>query len=440
MLNNKLLRLALILVLLGLIWFYQFHVAKETNAPINVISQKFDESRPKTNNSVAKTTDIPAKEQLSSMQISQQNDKDENSAWTYSQLYQKYRLSYRCYDPYRRMHHAKADFDYVEEYRKLFKRRNIKNQDSPSAEQIERLETFLTQCLSLYDQIAARDDFVPIPEQDNYWNATRVYIEDWLLSYPTTTANELYLKKSWQLRNAWLKKLDALLQATHGDNTLNDEEIATIKQQIKDLHSERWDQRRALAEAFTTEMSEAYDQMIASLQDKLKDQLHVDKAYRNELLQQWNTQTLTLESRLLDGPVESYQMITETLNLTLGHTFNPPGGGGYQRFIGRRIQAMIPEYEILSDRLMVLSEVRMPTHFDLLYPFANQWLMCERGLACGPHSEWMTERCLGIATNQADAMACNQSVDRYFLDFLLSPNQAIDINGLKSMLQELYGS
>ncbi|GJM06192.1 MAG: hypothetical protein DHS20C09_21880 [marine bacterium B5-7] len=439
MLNNRLLGLILMVLLIGLMWFYLTDASRDHAAPINLISQKPDDAKPKTNNKPAKIAATPAPEQPLPTPSKQPLVAAEDSAWTYLQLYQKYRLAFRCYYPYQSIHNAKADYDYVAEYINFFKHNNIKNQDSPSAKQIEQLEKFLTECLALQEQIAARDDFVPIQEKENYWNATRVYIEQWLLSYPTTTADELYLKKSWQLRSAWLKTLDALLLATHGENTLSDEEIATIQQQIKDLWDERRDQRRALAEAFTAEMSDAYDQMIVSLQNQLKDQLHVDKDYRNDLLQEWDAQTLALESRILDGPVESYQLITETLNLSLGHTFNQPSGG-YQRFVGRRIQTKIPEYEILSDRLMPLSAVRMPSHFDLLYPLANLWLMCERGLACGPNSEWMTERCLGIALNKADDKACGLAVDRYFLETLLSPNQAIDITGLKTMLQALYGS
>ncbi|MGJ8662561.1 MAG: hypothetical protein ACSHWU_02875 [Marinicella sp.] len=432
----------LLMIVLGIfIWMYLNDDHKTTSAvsPINQVSLK-TEPKSKANKTQPTQKVVPSNETVVKQKIVPIEDAASKNKWSYLDLYQKYRLAYHCYEPYQRYHYAKIDFDYIDQYTQTYQYRNHDGHEQPTESQIELLEQFLTQCLELQDQVATFNGFTPVAKNEDYWNATREFIEAMLLDYPAATVDEKYLKTSWQLRSTWLDKLDAVLLASYGDNTLSDEEISTIKQHIKDLRVERREQRAALGEAFTLEMGDEYSQMITSLQNQLKDQLHVDQKARAILLQQWDAQTLALEARLHNGPVESFQLITETLNLSLGHTFNRPNNNGYQRIIGRRIRELVPEYEIHSDRLMLLSEVRMPNHFDLLYPFAHLWYMCESGLPCGHNSEWMRARCLGFDTGRADLASCNQSYDRYLIDHLISPNQAVDINGLKTMLKELYGS
>ncbi len=426
--------LILLSVLALLLWWQQRQADPVT--PANIISQQHDtvltapQDKPPTTDRTL-VEDPPDESTSAPTEANTRAGKDRS----FMAIYRELILAESCHSYYISQHQSKGQHDYRNIFNQMANYQSGTDGGAPAI-QIEALERFYDRCRDLKAAVFHRAKInEPFPA---YQFAYPVIVElrkEWRQSKPVTTA-EKRLATAIKSRQQWEQIAHKLSQVSMGAFALSAEERIAIDQQVTALSDEITQLYIRTDQVDQTAVNEL-DQQIRVLNERRSQRLPADQAQRTELLLEFFRLSQDLEHHLYLGQAEVFFEVikgmefSETLNLSVAQEF--------QKTALYALKQQIPEYLPPSELLFELSGHMDATLHNLLVEPASLLFMCYLGDDCGPDSRHIRRYCLGTTGYQDNyASACGLSLEAFYTEHYLSPNQWQDVQTLFNLMVESY--
>lgn len=429
--------LMLLSVLALLLWWWQQRQPDSfTAANINIISQHNDSVLADQPNKQA-SADRSVAQDLPDQSTSAQTETNTGAAKdrSFMAIYRDLILAESCSSYYISQHQSKGQYDYRNIFNQVANYQRGTDGGAPAI-QIEALERFYDRCRDLKAAVFHRANInETFPA---YQFAYPVIVElrkEWRQSKPVTT-NEKRLAAAINSRQQWERITRKLSQVSMGEFALSTEERTAIEQQITALSDELTQLYIRTDQVDQTQVNEL-DQQISTLNERKNQRLPADQAQRTELLLEFFRISQDLEHHLYLGQAEVFFEVIKAMELS--DTLNLNVAQEFQKTALYALKQQIPEYLPPSELLFQLSGHMDVTLHNLLVEPASLLFMCYLGDDCGPDSRHVRRYCLGTTGYQDNyASACGLSLQAFYTEHYLSPNQWQDVQTLFNLMVESY--
>jgi len=309
------------------------------------------------------------------------------------------------------------------------------NKPTITAGQQTLLKQWHDKCLSLWQTYG--DFEVNNEDQQTLINGITESIEHRLNNTATQTPREIELKNVIKISLQWQQSYDELEQALQGDDSLNEQELANINQQSRQLQShlqQLYLDFRTEAESNDginqTTMAEidSLNQEIRRLSQLISDQ----KVINQDLVKQKSNAFSTLDQKLFSFFNTAYgEVFYEALTTVVGYENFHYIGSGYSRGGEAKNQRITP-----VDMVLEANNIHTSRWYSESLNAATHLYLCDLGMRCGSESPLMFNYCL--KNFRVFPRACGLNVRDFYQNHFFSPNQWQDVQTFKNSYEDLF--
>ncbi|MEZ5472755.1 MAG: hypothetical protein R3E90_13370 [Marinicella sp.] len=416
------------------------------NTKANTISLQISENN-SLKNPVKNIQKVPethvAVEPEVSVTIHQSTTQQSSDELSYLDVYRMSRKFEPCQNVLYRLVEDDA-IDAVTEFENRIKHLKDLHPEWPTPAQISAVMEHANQCQQLLNKVKSIDlPEAVVKEGVKLANLYEIkqQLEQYLLTLKPKTIKEQAIADVLNLIVIWREHYQHVLDASKGDETLNQTQIENIQQQINALNQERQELSTEYQNNQDAEVREHMVEIWLAVEN-LKEQIValkvVDPEIRKQVIFDFEVATEMLFASLRSSDPDVFYEAQRALELNR-HNVRNFGYLPYKNHSNKDLKEPFVEYVSPGEVVKNLIGIQDDEMFGLVINYATQLYHCELGADCGPGGEWIPYFC-HLGYDQLSADACNLDLPTFLRDHYLNSNQWQDVQFVLDLLRSLYAN
>jgi hypothetical protein len=430
-------RVLILLLMLLLMWFVIFYNDQSNKQP-NVVShqEKSGQVKNQNNSDALKKPATNKKTPDDTPELLETTHDDTKSTRTYLKVFQDLQLAKECGNFYVNNHQQQGNYDYSMALRQAYQSMN-KTDELPPVLQLDALEFFVQNCQNLKMDVFAR---AKINEEfPEYQFAYPVIVELRMELNRTKpkSAAETHLAGAIKYGSQWQQSFDQLISAARGENKhppsirkMMREEILTLRNDISALYQ---------INPVDSEQLASLQQQIDDLHLKMEERLPASEEAMQQAKEAFIPVNALMEKNLKAPYPGSFAEIIKILQLKDQYDLRI-GSISSNNHWAFYLKNYINWYQPPSYQIMQQTHTSDLDHFNLLIEPASLLFLCYLGDDCGPNSAHVRKYCLNTQSyfQPTYPSACGKSLIDFYTEDFLTANQWSDVSGLFDVMVNLY--